>query len=161
MLLPERSKEIDEVYGVLGRALSYACEFENNCRVLAHLFEILESKYDFMFEVEQLMENGSLFQKINSLVNLHELPNWTSEEIHKARKARNKIAHQVPLNHVRLINTPESIRSFETDILLTVQEIIMGNLIVIDVTRLLKESKRGFGSDVVAYHSKVCEWVLR
>jgi hypothetical protein len=159
--LPERTKEKDAVYAVLGRALAYASEFENNCRRLAHLLEIEEPKSDFMFEIWNQMENGNLYQKINQLIGIHELPEWSAEEIHKARKARNRIAHEIGLQHKELMNTEESIRYYETDILLTVQEIITGNQIVMDVTRLVKESRSGHGSDVVAYHGAVCDWILR
>ncbi len=159
--LPERTKKKDEVYAVLGRALAYASEFENNCRVLAHLFDIEHTDKDFIFEVWNLMNSGTLFQKIKQLVDVHDLPNWTADEIHKARQARNRIAHEIGLGHTKLENTEESIRYFETDILLTVQEIIKGNQIVLDISRLVKQSKKEHGSDVIAYHSAVCDWLLR
>lgn len=160
--MPERTKEKDEVYAVLGRALAYACEFENNCRNLAHLLDIEEAQTDFMYEVWRIMESGTLFQKINHLVNIHQLPQWTSEKIHSARKARNLIAHDIALGHKNIENTENSIRYFETDILIAIQELITGNQIVLDITRLLNELKiNKHGSDVVSYHIAVCDWILR
>ena len=35
--IPERTQFSDEAYGVLGRALSFATEFEGNCRALSLL----------------------------------------------------------------------------------------------------------------------------
>jgi len=158
--LPERSEEKDKYYAVLGRALAYATEFEQNCRKLAHLFDIENTEQDFGYEVWLLMEKGTLFNKINDLVEKHDLPEWNSNEIHKARKARNLIAHEIARDHILMMNTPEARRAFETNILLAVHEIATGNQIVLDVTRMLGEGTRGHGSDIVAYDSAIADWIL-
>jgi len=158
--LPERSEEKDKYYAVLGRALAYATEFEQNCRKLAHLFDIENTEQDFGYEVWLLMENGPLFNKINDLVEKHDLTELDSNEIHKARKARNLIAHEIAIDHIRMMNTPEGRRVFETYILLAVHEIATGNQIVLDVTRMLGEGTREHGSDIVAYDSAIADWIL-
>jgi hypothetical protein len=158
--LPNRTDESDKYYAVLGRALSYATEFEHNCRRLAHLFDIENTDHDFGYEVWMLMERGTLFNKIKDLVNIHDLDGSISAELHQARQARNRIAHEIARDHISRMSTPEGRRSFEIDILLTVQEISKGNQIVLDVTRILIEGKREtHGSDVIEYHDAVWNWI--
>ena len=158
--LPERSEEKDKYYAVLGRALAYATEFEQNCRKLAHLFDIENTEQDFGYEVWLLMEEGTLSNKINELVEKHNLSKRCSNEIHKARKARNLIAHEIAINHILMMNKPEGRKVFETHILLAVHEIAAGNQIVLDFTRMLSEDIQGYGSDIVAYYSAIADWIL-
>jgi hypothetical protein len=159
--MPERTKESDAVYAVLGRALAYATEFENNCRTLAHLFDIEKSDSEFSYEIYKLVNSGTLHEKIKLLVDEHGLPDWVEEKIHEARKARNFIAHEAAEDHKRMMSTPQLMKNFETTIMLMTGKIAHGNQIVLDVTRMLKEGKRGHGSDVVAYSFAVASWISR
>lgn len=159
--MPERTEESDAVYAVLGRALAYATEFENNCRTLAHFFDIEKSENDFSYEIYKLVKSGTLHAKIKLLVDNHGLPDWVEEKIHGARKARNFIAHEVAKDHKRMISTPQLMKNFETAIVLMTGEIADGNKIVLDVTRMLQEGKRGHGSDIVAYSFAVASWISR
>ena len=158
--LPERTEQKDKVYAALGRALAYANEFENNCRILAHLLDVDHTDEDYMFEIWKLMDSGTLFQKIERAVKVHGLENWSANEIHEARKARNWIAHELGLVHKQMENSEESIRNFQAHILGAVTRIIPGNQIVLDSIRLIDEPKTVCGSDVVAYHAAVCDWIL-
>lgn len=157
--MPVRTEESDAVYAVLGRALAYATEFENNCRTLAHLFDIEKSDSDFSYEIYKLVKSGTLHAKIKLLIDEHCLPDWVGEKVHEARKARNFIAHEAAEEHKRMMSTPRLMKSFETTIMLMIGEIADGNHIVLDVTRMLKEGKRGNGSDVVAYSFAVASWI--
>lgn len=159
--MPERTEESDAIYAVLGRALAYATEFEENCRSLAHLFDIEKSENEFSYEVYKLVKSGTLHAKIKLLIDEHGLPDWVEEKVHEARKARNFIAHEAAEDHKRIMSTPQLMKSFETTIMQMTGEIADGNQIVLDVTRMLKEGKRGHGSDVVAYSFAVASWISR
>lgn len=159
--MPKRTEESDAVYAVLGRALAYATEFENNCRTLAHLFDIEKSENEFSYEIYSLIKSGALYAKIKLLIDEHELPDWVDEKIHEARKARNFIAHEAAKDHKIMMSTSQSMKSFETTIMQMIRDISVGNQIVLDVTRMLKEGKRGHGSDVVAYSFAVASWISR
>jgi len=159
--MPERTEESDAVYAVLGRALAYATEFENNCRNLAHLFDIEKSESEFSYEIYKLVKSGTLHTKIKLLIDEHGLPDWVEEKIHEARKARNFIAHEAAEDHRRMMSAPQLMKNFETTIMQMTGEIADGNQIVLDVTRMLKEGKRGHGSDVVAYSFAVASWISR
>lgn len=159
--MPERNAETDEVYSVLGRALAYATEFENNCRELAHFFDIESSKEGFSYEVFQLIKSGTLHVKIKLLIDGHGLPDWAEEKIHNARKARNFIAHEAASDHKRMMSSKELMRSLEVTVMQMTLEIAEGNQMVLDVTRILKEGRRGHGSDVVAYSFAVASWISR
>jgi hypothetical protein len=159
--MPERTEESDAIYAVLGRALAYATEFENNCRTLAHLFDIEKSEKEFSYEVYELVKSGTLHAKIKLLIDEHGLPDWVDEKMHEARKARNFIAHEAAKDHKRMMSTAQLMRSFETTIIQMTGEIANGNQIVLDVTRMLKEGKRGYGSDIVAYSFAVASWISR
>ena len=158
--LPQRTPESDTIYAVLGRALAYATEFEENCRTLAHIFHITSSDKDYALEVYLLSKQGTLNRKIQQFVKKYELPEWVSEKVHQARKARNLIAHEIATNHAKQMETPDGRKSFETDILLAAQEIAEGNQLVLDVTRMIIKHERKHGSDIVSYNSAVAEWVL-
>lgn len=159
--MPERTEESDAVYSVLGRALAYATEFESNCRTLAHIFDIQKSENEFSYEIYKLVKSGTLHAKIKLLIDEHGLPDWVDEKIHEARKARNFIAHEAAEDHKRMMSTPQLMKSFEIMIMQMTGEIADGNQIVLDVTRMLKEGKRGHGSDVVAYSFAVASWISR
>lgn len=159
--MPERTEESDAVYSVLGRALAYATEFESNCRTLAHLFDIQKSESQFSYEIYKLVKSGTLHAKIKLLIDEHGLPDWVEEKIHEARKARNFVAHEAAENHKRMMSTPQLMKSFETTIVQMTGKIADGNQIVLDVTRMLKEGRRGHGSDVVAYSFAVASWISR
>ncbi|TVU92085.1 DUF4145 domain-containing protein [Vreelandella titanicae] len=159
--MPERTEESDAVYAVLGRALAYATEFENNCRTLAHLFDIEKSDTEFSCEIYKLVKSGTLHAKIKLLIDGHELPDWVEDKVHEARKARNFIAHEAAEDHRRMMSTPQLMKSFETTIMQMTGEIAYGNQIVLDVTRMLKEGKRDHGSDIVAYSFAVASWISR
>lgn len=159
--MPKRTEESDAVYAVLGRALAYATEFENNCRTLAHLFDIDKSENEFSYEIYMLVKSGTLHAKIKLLIDEHGLPDWVGEKIHEARKARNFIVHEAAKDHQKMMSTSQSMKSFETSIMQMTGEISDGNQIVLDVTRMLQEGKRGHGSDVVAYSFAVASWISR
>ncbi|MBL0949587.1 MAG: DUF4145 domain-containing protein [Pseudomonas sp.] len=159
--MPERTEESDAIYAVLGRALAYATEFENNCRTLAHLFDIEKSEKEFSCEVYELVKSGTLHAKIKLLIDENGLPDWVDEKMHEARKARNFIVHEAAKDHKRMMSTAQLMRSFETTIIQMTGEIANGNQIVLDVTRMLKEGKRGYGSDIVAYSFAVASWISR
>lgn len=159
--MPKRSMETDEIYAVLGRALAYATEFENNCRRLAHLFDIENTREEFSYEVFKLVKSGTLHSKIKLLVDEHGLPDWVEEKIHNARKARNYIAHEVATDHKRMMSSKQLMQSLETTLMQMAGEIAEGNQIVLDVTRMLREGKRGHGSDMVAYSFAVASWISR
>lgn len=159
--MPERTEESDAVYSVLGRALAYATEFESNCRTLAHLFDIQKSESQFSYEIYKLVKSGTLHAKIKLLIDEHGLPDWIEEKIHEARKARNFVAHEAAENHKKMMSTPQLMKSFETTIVQMTGKIADGNQIVLDVTRMLKEGRRGHGSDVVAYSFAVASWISR
>jgi hypothetical protein len=159
--MPERTDESDAVYSVIGRALAYATEFENNCRALAHLFDIEESESEYSYEVYRLVKSGTLNTKIKLLIDEHGLPDWVEGKIHEARKARNFIVHEAAVDHKRMMSSAQLMKRLETTIMQIVGNITDGNQIVLDVTRMLKEGKRDHGSDTVAYSFAVASWISR
>lgn len=159
--MPERTDESDAIYSVLGRALAYATEFENNCRTLAHFFDIEESETEFSYEIYELIKSGTLHAKIKLLINKYNLPDWVEEKVHDARKARNFIAHEAATDHKKIMSSEQLMRSFEVTVMQMTGDIAAGNQIVLDVIRMLKEGKRGHGSDIIAYSFAVASWISR
>ncbi|MDE8809238.1 hypothetical protein P0C28_08175 [Aeromonas hydrophila] len=157
--MPELTKESDAVYAILGPALAYATEFENNCLTLAHLFDIEKSDSEFSYEIYKLVNSGTLHEKIKLLVDEHGLPDWVEEKIHEARNARNFIAHEAAQDHKRMMSTPQLIKNFETTIMLMTGKIAHGNQIVLEVTRMLKEGKRRCRCIFICYG--VVDWPCR
>lgn len=159
--MPERTVKSDAAYAVLGRALAYATEFETNCRTLAHLFHIRDAESEFSYEIYKLIKSGTLHAKIKLLIDGHGLPEWVEEKIHEARKARNFIAHEAAVDHKIVMSSSQMMKNFESTIMQMTGNIAEGNQIVLDVTRMLKQGRRGHGSDIVAYSFAVASWVSR
>lgn len=160
-ILPFNSSETEKSYALLGRALAYATDFENNCRQLAHLSDIRESQSEFSYEVYLLLKAGTLYEKVKSLVVEYKLPEHAENCIHAARKARNTIAHSIALEHDKLLDTESGRLSFRSNILNQMDALIEGNQLVLDITRILKNDQSyTYGSDVVAYFIAVNDWLI-
>ncbi|EIT7142044.1 DUF4145 domain-containing protein [Vibrio parahaemolyticus] len=158
--MPENSAEISDSYALLGRALAFATEFENNCRTLAHLTNVLHAKSEYSYEVYMLLKSGTLNEKIHSFSQEYELPEHTTEVVHAARKARNSIAHSISLEHKKLLSTASGRASFRASIFGEMRDLIEGNQLVQDMIRLLiQNNKEAHGSDCVEYFFAVCEWL--
>ena len=159
--LPEIMNEANEQYVILGKALSYASEFEENCRKLAHLFDCDKAENDFGYEVWKLMKDGTLYNKIHLISKRFELAPWAIEKVHSAREARNLLVHELPKEHRRLLVSESGRRHFQSNIVVNVQQILEGNLIVLDATEILLSGiEHRHGSDIMQYHSAVINWLL-
>lgn len=101
----ERTQFSDECYGAFGRALFVAQHFESLVRSLATLLAVKEARYigevaslddpEFVDWVERLWKKH-LGTNISSLQQ-YGLRNEPTRLLHKARGARNEIAHAVTL----------------------------------------------------------------
>lgn len=119
-IIPERTEFSDELYAVIGRALCVATHYEANLRTLMVMLAV-KSQRNNLVETDKLEETiNKLWKKtlcnnidrLTSLVrksfqnkefdtNTKEarawLANFLSEKLHKAREARNYIAHNMTI----------------------------------------------------------------
>jgi len=102
----ERTIWGDEVYSIIGRALTFSTRFESICRTLNALLHIkenkniLESEEDVTELVDKIWKLP-LVQHISSIATESEL----KDVLDKGRRARNKIAHELTLGLDRSIDT--------------------------------------------------------
>ncbi len=140
--------------------MAYATEFENNCRKLAHLTELDTTEPDFSLIVYLAMQKGTLYQKINRLVDSHSLPQHVDKIIHNARNARNYIAHSIASEHRTILQTKDGRNYFRAEVHGQIDDIIKGNQCVLDITRIITNGEvEDHGSDVVEYHFAVGKWI--
>lgn len=158
--MPIRTKEADKVYSILGRAVSYATEFETNCRELAHIFEIKDVEDNFDYEIYIRMQNGTLNNKIKKIIREHDIGSWFSKCIDDGRIARNRLVHEIPKFHISDMESDDGRRSLWASIMVEIMNISKANQFVLDLIRIIKEnSGKTFGSDLIAYGGAVHEWI--
>jgi hypothetical protein len=114
---PERTTCADGLYAVIGRALSIATHYEANLRALVVLLEVSDQR-SALIEADKLEETIERLWRQTLNANIQKLMSCTgksfgnrpanveearardefakliSEKLHKARKARNTIAHE-------------------------------------------------------------------
>ena len=95
----ERTTYSDEMFGILGRALTYSCRFENICKAAAALRQIKINRHIF----ESKTDYDKLIKQIYAKNLSKTIESFSSEKIRfevfeKARKARNEIVHEAALS---------------------------------------------------------------
>ncbi|GGO83593.1 hypothetical protein GCM10011348_27740 [Marinobacterium nitratireducens] len=158
--MPAASTEISDSYALLGRALAYATEFENNCRTLAHLTDVISSESEYSYEIYSLLASGTLYEKIRALSSKYELPERAEDAIQLARKARNVIAHSISNEHKSLLSTSDGRSFFRANVFAEMDALIEGNQLVEDMIRLFSQgSSLSYGSERIEYFFAICEWL--
>lgn len=160
--MPKTSPEINDSYALLGRSLSYSTDFENNCRELAHLTDVVSMDGDFSYELYLQLRSGSLHKKIKMFKIDLKLPSETEEKIHAARESRNRLVHVIALGHEEALLTTGGRWAFRCEVTMCMRDLISGNQLVLDITRIVKEGrvKGAHGSDTVSYFFTVYDWLV-
>ena len=112
--IPERTQFTDEAYGVLGRALAFATDFERNCKLLASIIGIKMNIGDLFGDVDKMNEfvsaihKKTLFKNITSIKDIKGIKDMDedhllafdyvqdvfTDRLIKGKDARNYIAHE-------------------------------------------------------------------
>lgn len=158
----ERTEYSDEIHGILGRALVYCCRFEGLCKsvsMLQHLKfdpQTFESKSDYEKIIRKIYSK-TLQKAIESI-----FPGAIEPEVfERARKARNKIAHESSLGFDRCLDQlpKEDVASTIENLKLMVTAIAEADYILSLIASVqTHEPLPTFKSD--RYVAKVLKWVF-
>ncbi len=117
---PERSDFSDEVYSMIGRALTLASRFEASCKALALLMGIRRRSSDGSFSLSRVEDLESLvskiserrlFQEIKSVVECLNFPEDAKKLFHAARADRNFVAHELTFGIEHLLESDEELEA--------------------------------------------------
>ena len=166
----ERTECADDFYGVLGRALCLATRFENTCKIIAMMSAMKKkmimssAQPDVHFNNEEIAEfvdelTSNLFKNIkfgNPLSKMNDAKELV-EILHKAREARNEIAHQIGLNLIGS-RTDSEIDGIMDIFKNYVYDLIQGDIVSSYV--LSKLNGETILIDEIDYTKKVTQWVF-
>lgn len=175
--LNERTYFSDELYGVIGRALTFATRFESNCKALAILINL---KKDWRLDSDNSIEEMS--QKVNELyekplgkyvgiigqvckhnmniakeAGIAQLFKLFYKKLRRANQARIEIAHRL----TRGIEDYAEDDHGRTDIIKSIEalirEIAEADLLVFNVTRIITNEPPYLGGN--HYCEEAVKWV--
>ena len=116
----ERTMFSDDTYSAIGRALAFATCFESNCKSFSYLIHVCTAmqnaesisslngdEWIAKAEEEISRRTKTLGRQIEAVLRHYHLPSDISSVIHKGRKARNIISHEVTLGVEHIIESDE------------------------------------------------------
>lgn len=157
----EITENTENIHAILGRCLIFATRFDNLCDHAAKFLN-LKSSCVAMLSREKFDEYvTSLFSKFSILnSNINTLPIGESEKdiLHKARFARNEIAHSLAVGMTGCLDTKINERDFEKHALNLVAEISEGDYLISSILSILNKDSLPKCS-VCSYTDRVLTWV--
>jgi len=165
---PRRTEFSDDMYSMIGRALTVANRFESSCRALALLLGIRKQNSADGFSVTQrghleslvgAISRHKLFQQIETLVGHFGLPRDAKQLFHSARDDRNFIAHDLTLGIDRLAESEDYVKSMRADLAVRVERLAMVDLVVCLLMILETDATRPTTRFISDYAEKVKRWV--
>ncbi len=137
----ERTEYSDRIYSAIGRALTFAIQFEGNCRALAVLFGIrreasrltpefsLSNPEDLAALANKLSER-QLFHHIDAICRGLRLAEEGQTILRKGREGRNALAHDFTFGIERQIETEEAQANILQDLSACVKDIALADLVI-------------------------------
>jgi len=162
--IPERTQFTDEAYGVLGRALSVATEFEGNCRALALLIGLREqpnitSDRASIDEFCQFMQRRTLAVHLKSVANAFDVSDDMESILNGARHSRNFITHEAAIGATRIFENSEEQEKFIQEVEGKIKVIAEANIWVVALSQAVTEEPLPTTSFFREYPNRVAEWV--
>lgn len=160
----ERTEFSDYIHSVIGRSLIFATRFDAMCDALSRVLE-LKSKYvarisgedDFGKFVEEI---NSKYRTLNNNINSFKLPSDISNYLHRARVARNTIAHDLCKGMEGCID----VKLDENDFIDTIKDLIE---VISDADIIISALTSRFNKNPIpneiflsTYKANIVKWVL-
>ena len=163
--IPERTEFTDDGYGVLGRALAVATEYEGNCRALASVLGLKSQPR--LLDYEEIFREfcNSVWRKFlkANIETIIDILNIREEEVisklHIGREARNYVAHESAVGAPRILEVDSERKLLIEDLSKKVRELAEANLIVNVISQLVTHEPIPTVNYLRAYPDKVVEWV--
>lgn len=162
--IPERTQFSDEAYGVLGRALSFATEFEGNCRALSLLIG-LSHQPDIMRdrasigEFCQFMRRRTLSVHLKAVAKAFGIPEDIECILDRARCSRNYIAHEAGIGASRNFENRKDQKQSIREVGDNIKKIAEANAWIVALSQAVTNEPLPTLSFLKEYPSQVAEWV--
>lgn len=164
----ERTYFSDDTFGVIGRALTFATDFEANCKSLSMLIDIklniksrkfsLENENYFKSFLEKLGRK-SLFQHIKTIEQYLKIGDINSLIIN-GKNARNFIVHELTLGIKESVEKDEGRKYIFESLKEKIAEIAKANIIIILLISLKTNDVIPTPDYIKKYINMILTWVL-
>ena len=166
----ERTEFSDEVYGALGRALSFATKYETNCRALAVILgmkavdvegnaPLSEEKYRKFVET---LWRKRLYDHIENIAGKYEVVfGGIRAVLTEARHSRNRVAHQVSPDARHAVETDKGRSQILEDLHDYIGKIAKANFIICFLTCSVTHEPRPRVEYMDTYVREVQQWITK
>ena len=162
----ERCGELDDVYGIIGRALFMATRFERNCRELGSMVKLKGSAH-LMVDDQTLgqlchrMQGKVVFKHVKEFANDLESPLELVQTLYKAKHSRNYIAHELTSDFDQMDKLPpaEALKAITDDIEPHMRNLAVGDCLVLYATCQIRGDEVPSGQEIGGYADAVVKWV--
>lgn len=162
--LPERTHFSDEVYGVLGRALAFATDFEGNCRAFATLIG-LKAEPSVLHDEKHInefctfIEKRNLFTHLKTIGDKFQFTEDVNNALNNGREARNYIAHEAGLGLKHILENENRMKNFLDDIKKKIRKIAEANLLILFLSNYVSNAPNPTPEYLQGYVNSVVGWV--
>ncbi len=162
----ERCGELDEVYGVIGRALFIATRFERNCRELGTLVKLKGSAHlmvddQTLGELCHRMQGKVVFNHVKEFANNLESPLELVQTLYRAKHSRNYIAHELApdFDHVHESSPADAHKLVASDLEPHIRNLAIGDCLVLYAACQIRGDEIPAGQEIEGYADAVVQWV--
>lgn len=157
----EITENTEEIHAILGRCLIFATRFDNLCDHAARLLDI-KTSCAIILPSEKFEEYvAELFAKFSTLNNnINSLPIGDSEKkvLHKARLARNELAHSLAVGMTGCLDIKIDECNFKIKVSRLISDIAAGDYVISAILSYLSKSPLINYSES-NYRDRIVRWV--
>lgn len=165
--IPGRTSYSDEAYAVLGRAITYIREFENQCITLSGFIGKGKDREqvpneDLREEFMNFVENNDLKGHLDRITEDLEDGKDLKKTFEKARGSKEKIVKELPVGKKDELNDRESRKQFIDEVGEAVRDVAVADAIINSVSLLLTKETEFFPRReyLNEYPDKIVKWVV-
>ncbi len=162
----ERCGELDDVYGIIGRALFMATRFEQNCRELGNLVKLKGSAHlmvddQTLGELCHRMQGKIVFKHVKDFATDLDSPLELVQTLYKAKHSRNYVAHELTADFEQMdqADPPEARRIVTADIEPHIRHLAIGDCLVLYAACTIRGDEVPSGQELEGYADAAVKWV--
>lgn len=159
----ERTECTEFFHGVIGRMLILSARFESMCSSLALAIDVVgartsagQSNETFDALVDAAIKK---YRTTNCNINSLGMPEQVANAMHQARKARNEVAHSLPVGLTGCLDTKLDTAEFTDNLRPLVDDLVLGDIVISLLITVFNGDPIPNDSFINVYKSKVWEWI--
>jgi len=160
----ERTDHSDCIHGVIGRSLIIATRFDAMCVTLSKAVDLkIEivahnlSEEGFDEVVNKVVQN---YRSLNNSIQSFKLPEEISSILHKAREARNEIAHTLTKGLEGCLDIKVDEVGFIAEVSNLIDSIADGDLVISYIASVFSNESVPNSAYLSKYKSNIINWVI-